>query len=183
LTPLPGPLAARAGGKAHALPTAGGLLFWRLDKDRHLGSWASGEGAFQVGGRWNARGTRVVYGALDPATALLEVAVHAGFSALDAVAHSLVCARWTDLSRVKVLPPEAFPDTSWLRPGVPGAAQQAFAAEKMKLHPVLVLPSVVSPHSWNVVIDVAAAVGQLDTVLVERFSLDGRLLDALRSAR
>lgn len=182
MTPLPVALAAsvKADLAADVRSDADGLLFWRLDKDRHVGAWASGEGAFQVGGRWSAKGVRVVYGALDPATALLEVAVHTGFAALDAVPHSLVCARLSDAGLVKVLAPPAFPDPTWLRPGVPSAGQQAFAAEQMRSHPVLVLPSVVSAHSWNVVIDVGAVAGRLETVFVERFSLDSRLLRTAR---
>src|SRR5260370_36789216 len=60
-------------------PLGGGkLIAWRLDQARFASTWASGEGAFQVGGRWNSKGVRIVYCALDPATAILEVAVPQG---------------------------------------------------------------------------------------------------------
>jgi RES domain-containing protein len=71
LTPLPPPL----GGKD--------LVAWRLDLAQFGETWASGEGAFRVGGRWNSRGVRAVYCSIDPSTAILEVAVHKGFRALD----------------------------------------------------------------------------------------------------
>jgi RES domain-containing protein len=62
-------------------PLGGGkLIAWRLDQARFASTWDSGEGAFQVGGRWSSNGVRVVYCALDPATAILEVAVHKGFN-------------------------------------------------------------------------------------------------------
>ena len=78
MTPLP---PALAGAKA-----ARELVVWRLDAAKYASTWATGEGAFQVGGRWSSPGLRVLYTALDPATAILEVAVHKGFDALDAVA-------------------------------------------------------------------------------------------------
>ena len=77
------------------LPAALGgidLIVWRLDEKRFASSWDSGEGARLHGGRWNSRGRRIVYCSIDPATAILEVAVHKGFRALDTVAHVLTAA-------------------------------------------------------------------------------------------
>ena len=70
-------------------PLLGGkdLIGWRIDNNRHAATWDSGEGSFRFGGRWNSRGVRAVYCSLDPATAILEVAVHKGFRVLDTVAH------------------------------------------------------------------------------------------------
>ena len=65
MTPLPPPLGN------------GALVMWRLDQARFAPQWDSGEGAYLAGGRWSSRGVRAVYAALDPATAILEVAVDA----------------------------------------------------------------------------------------------------------
>ncbi|MFL5101793.1 MAG: RES family NAD+ phosphorylase, partial [Xanthobacteraceae bacterium] len=73
MTPLPAPL----GGTE--------VVVWRLDQAKYRAAWDSGEGAYKVGGRWNRRGVRAVYCSIDPATAILEVAVHKGFRALDTV--------------------------------------------------------------------------------------------------
>ena len=73
MTPLPPPL-----GSAE-------LVIWRLDQAQYRTSWDSGEGSYIFGGRWNAQGVRAVYCSLDPATAILEVAAHEGFPALDTV--------------------------------------------------------------------------------------------------
>ncbi len=55
-------------------PLGGGkLIAWRLDQARFASTCDSG--AFQVGGRWNSKGVRIAYCALDPATATLEEAV------------------------------------------------------------------------------------------------------------
>src|SRR5690606_37439658 len=75
---------------AAACPMGGSeLVAWRLDLAGFAPAWDSGEGAYRYGGRWNSRGVRAVYCSLDPATAILEVAVHKGFKPLDTVAHAL----------------------------------------------------------------------------------------------
>ena len=56
MTPLP----AALGGNE--------LVAWRLDAAIHASTWASGEGAFLHGGRWNSKGVRAVYCSIDPAT-------------------------------------------------------------------------------------------------------------------
>ena len=113
MTPLPPPL-----GSAE-------LVIWRLDQAQYRTSWDSGEGSYIFGGRWNAQGVRAVYCSLDPATAILEVAAHEGFPALDTVPHVLTAATITDLSNVHVVEPASVPNPNWLRPGVPSAGQQA----------------------------------------------------------
>jgi len=163
VTPLPYPL-----GPAE-------VMLWRLDVAPFAPSWDSGEGAFRFGGRWNAKGVRAVYCAVDPATAILEVAVHKGFETLDAVPHVLTAARLSDPAAVHVLPPEAIPDSGWLRPGIPSAAQQAFGAALLARHGILAVPSTVSSRSWNVVFDPARAAGAYALRSQEGFVLDPRL--------
>src|SRR5947209_19074782 len=102
MTPLP----AALGGSE--------LLVWRRDTAGFAATWDSGEGAFLVGGRWNSRGVRAVYCSIDPATAILEVAVHKGFRALDTVPH-VITAAIIDPARVFVVEPNAVPNSNWLR--------------------------------------------------------------------
>jgi RES domain-containing protein len=161
--PLPPPLGS------------GELFLWRLDKSVHAPGWNSGEGSFLYGGRWSPVGTRVVYAALDPATAILEVAVHKTFRALDTAPHILTWARISDLRRVRVVESSNIPNPNWLRPGTPSAGQQAFGGELISRHAFVFLPSVVSPHSWNVVFDPARAAELYDSVHQEPFALDTRL--------
>ncbi|MBB5751732.1 type II RES/Xre toxin-antitoxin system toxin [Prosthecomicrobium pneumaticum] len=163
MTPLP---AALGGGE---------LVAWRLDAEPFAASWDSGEGAYRVGGRWNSRGVRAVYCALDPATAILEVAVHKGFKALDTVRHVLTALRIDAPDAVHVVLPEAVPNPNWLRPGIPSAGQQAFGDRLLAEHAFVVLPSAVSSHSWNMIFVAAAAAGRYALHLQERFALDPRL--------
>jgi RES domain-containing protein len=103
-------------------------MAWRLDTVRHAATRESGEGAFRVCGRWNAKGTRAVYCSIDPATAILEVAVHKGFPALDTVPHVLTSLIVVDPRTIHVVEPAAVPYPNWLRPGIPSAGQQAFGS-------------------------------------------------------
>jgi RES domain-containing protein len=163
VTPLPPPLGS------------GALVFWRLDQAKFAPAWDSGEGSYRAGGRWSSRGVRTVYAALDPATAILEVAVHKGFRALDTVRHVLTSARIADPGQVRVIGAEDVPNPNWLRPGVPSAGQQAFGDALLKTHRFVLIPSVVSVHSWNVIFDAVGARSEYGSVEQEAFALDTRL--------
>src|ERR1700741_4535141 len=94
----------------------------------------SGEGAYRVGGRWNSRGIREVYCSIDPASAILEVAVHKGFKALDIVPHVLTAATIREPSTVHVVDRTSIPNPNWLGPGIPSAGQQAFGDALLAAH-------------------------------------------------
>ncbi len=121
----------------------------------HASAWASGEGAFRFGGRWNSKGVRAVYCAIDPATAIFEVAVHKGFRALDTVPHVLTAL--------------TIPDP------IPGAGQQSHGNRLLSEHRFIAIPSAVSVHSWNLIFVAEIAAGAYDVRLQEAFALDTRL--------
>ena len=153
----------------------GELIVWRLDRDRHASSWDSGEGAFQVGGRWNSKGIRAVYCALDPATAILEVAVHKGFDTLDTVPHTLSEIRITDPASIRIVGPADVPNPHWLSPGAVSAGQRRFGDQLLADHKFILVPSVVSGRSWNLVFVAANAPNAYGLKSQERFALDPRL--------
>lgn len=161
MTPLPPPLGS------------GEIVFWRIDRAKYATTWDSGEGSYLAGGRWSSRGIRAVYAAVDPATAILEVAVHTTFPVLDTVPHVLTSARIPDFHNVHVT--IDFPNRNWLKPGTPSAGQQAFGDALLRDHLFVFIPSTVSVHSWNVFFDPKRAAGLYDVVLQEPFALDGRL--------
>ncbi|WP_158043602.1 RES family NAD+ phosphorylase [Skermanella pratensis] len=163
MTPLP---AALGGGE---------IVGWRLDQAGYAPTWDSGEGAYLVGGRWNSRGVRAAYCSLDPATAILEVAVHKGFKALDTVPHVLTSMTVADPFSVHVVDPGILPNSNWLRPGIPSAGQQKFGDELLSRHKFVVIPSAVSPHSWNLLFVASAAAGSYLLRTQEPFALDTRL--------
>jgi RES domain-containing protein len=116
-----------------------------------------------------------VYASLDPATAILEVAVHKTFRTLDTVPHVLTQARIDDASRVHVVNSVDVPNSNWLRPGAISAGQQLFGDAMLKAHAFMLIPSAVSTHSWNVIFDPAVAKGLYDSIAQESFALDTRL--------
>ena len=162
MTPLP----AALGGP--------GLVAWRLERERYLPTWQAAEGAFLAGGRWSSPGRRVLYAALDPATAILEVAVHKGFDVLDAVAHSLL-ELTVQSAGVHVVKPADVPNPHWLHPGVVSRNQQRFGDELLRQFGLVALPSVVSMHSWNLLVGLSEETDRLILKAHERFSLVPRL--------
>jgi RES domain-containing protein len=163
VTPLPGPLGSNE------------LVAWRLDTKRYADTWDSGEGAFQLGGRWNSKGVRAVYCSIDPATAVLEVAKDKGFPTLDEVPHVLTAVDITDHASVHIVEPDAVPNANWLRPGTISAGQQRFGNDLLGRHKFILIPSAVSTHSWNLIFVAAVAAGAYSVRLQEGFALDPRL--------
>lgn len=161
--PLPGPL----GGTE--------LIGWRIDARPFGPTWDSGEGAFRFGGRWNSQGVRAVYCALDPATTILEVAVHRGFKRMDTVAHLLTSFHITNPADLHVVQTDELPNPNWLRSGPPSAGQQAFGEALLATHKFVLIPSVVSPNSWNLVFTALRANGAYTLRAQEAFALDTRL--------
>ena len=151
------------------------MVAWRLDAAAHASAWDSGEGAFRVGGRWNSKGVRAVYCSIDPATAILEVAVHKGFEALDTTANVLTSITIDDAAGVHVVRPDDVPNPSWLVPGLAGGGQRAYGDKLLARHKFVLLPSVVSRHSWNLVFVASVAAGSYNLSTQERFALDPRL--------
>ena len=163
MTPLPGAL----GGLA--------LRAWRLELTRHASTWASAEGAFRFGGRWSSAGRRVLYTAIDPATAIVEIGVHKGLHTLDSVPHTLLDISINDPSGVHVMDGGTIPNPNWLCPGTVGRGQQMFGDALLTTYPLVLVPSVVSTHSWNLLIDVLGGDGLFRLRHSEAFALDPRL--------
>lgn len=163
MTPLPGSLGS------------GEIVAWRLDRWEFKATWDSGQGAFQSGGRWNNVGVRTLYCSLDPATAILEVAVHKGFKALDTVPHVLTSFTVLDASAIQVVKPDDVPNPNWLRSGIPSAGQKVFGDDLVGRHLFVLIPSAVSSHSWNLIFDPSRAAGRYQMRSQERFALDTRL--------
>lgn len=153
------------------------LVVWRLDREKHGATWSSGEGAYLAGGRWNSKGVRAVYCSLDPATAILEVAVHKGFDVLDTDAHVLSEILIQDPASLHIVQPDDVPNSNWLRPGGATVGQRQFGDRLLASHPGFAIPSVVSRRSWNVILTPTAA-ASARLLSQERFALDTRLATA-----
>lgn len=155
------------------------LLAWRIDAEPYAATWDSGLGAERFGGRWNPKGLRAVYCSLDPATCLVEAAVHRGFDVLDTRPHLLSCLQVLPLSAmdpgVRVVLPDEVPNPAWLHGGTPSAGQQRFGAELLADHGVVVLPSAVSKCSWSLIFSPEVAGTRVRLQHQQRLVVDTRL--------
>jgi len=151
------------------------ILGWRVDQEKFGPTWDSGIGAYSAGGRWNSAGTYAVYASLDPATAILEVAVHKTFRILDIVPHVLTSFTVPNAADIHVVMPADVPNPAWLVPGTPGAGQQAFGDDLLARHKFILIPSAVSRHSWNLIFDAGRAKNAYTFRHQERLSIDTRL--------
>jgi RES domain-containing protein len=158
-----------------ALGGTGGVVVWRLDREKHAPTWSSGEGAFRAGGRWNSKGVYAVYCSLDPATAILEVAVHKGFDLLDTQPHRLSEILIEDLTDALIVQPADVPNPSWLHPGSGSRGQKLYGDSLLANYPIVIIPSAVSSQSWNVLLTSAAATTSCRLLSQDRFALDTRL--------
>jgi RES domain-containing protein len=52
------------------------MRLWRITDAAYVATAFTGEGAAATGGRWNSRGTKVVYASANLSTAILEILVH-----------------------------------------------------------------------------------------------------------
>lgn len=167
MTPLPAALERNAA-----------LIAWRIDALRHADTWDSGIGAERLGGRWNPKGTPAVYCSFDPATCLIEAAVHRGFAVLDTQPHLLTRLEITDGNRVRVVGLDEIPNPAWLSAGIPIRHQQQWGAALLAQHAFVVFPSAVSKPSWNVVFDPGRARGAYRMRVQQRLSVDTRIQPA-----
>jgi RES domain-containing protein len=150
-------------------------IIWRLDTAERAEGATAGLGAKRYGGRWNPRGLACVYASLDAATAIMEVAVHTGFDALDARPHVLTAMALRPDVRMRVVRPEEIPNPNWLVPGSPTPGQVRFGGELLRQHPVVLIPSVAAQRSWNVLVNPELEADVLTVLMRERLRLDPRL--------
>ena len=153
------------------------LVAWRLCQTRFASTWDDGEGSFRYGGRWNSEGIRAGYCSLDPATAILEMAVHADFHTLDTVPHTLTKLEIADPTRVRIVKPSEITsiNRNWLALGSPSEGQQKFGDGLLRENDFIVIPSAVAPHSWNLMFRRDRAAGGYKLLTQEPFALDTRL--------
>lgn len=87
----------------------------------------------------------------------------------------LTAAVIADMPAVHVVDPKSVPNPNWLRPGIPGAGQQAFGDDLLRRHRFVAIPSAVSSHSWNLTFTASVAAGAYVLKFQDAFALDMRL--------
>lgn len=115
------------------------MRIWRISNYADL----SGRGGESMAGRWNNRGTPIVYCTDHPSTAMLEVLVHFDPSAMPESYKLLEIEVPHAITPVAPDLPEAWRDDLQ----VTRDQFDAFCAEAAS--PVMTVPSVIMPHAFN----------------------------------
>lgn len=148
---------------------------WRIVKKQHAESAFSGKGAADYGGRWNSRGTAVVYVSSTKSLAALEMLVHLN----PPVLFRYVAIRvHFPQSLVERFPARKLPSNWRLSP--PPAAAQWIGDHWVQTarSAILELPSAIIPGEPNYLINPAHSnFAQITIDPPEPFAFDPRLLD------
>lgn len=126
---------------------------WRIVKAKHADEAFSGRGAKDYGGRWNSKGTAVVYTSGSTALAMLEVLVHVQSQEL--LRRYVLFEVCFDESLVTTLDVDRLP-REWRRSPPPAAVQQLGDRwVRSGESAVLRVPSVIAPNEWNYLLNPA----------------------------
>jgi RES domain-containing protein len=154
------------------------LRVYRIAKDkpgRYRADDLSGNGAALSGGRWNARGTPVLYTCANASTAVLETRVHAT-GILPRTNMFLVTIDVPDALIGAAYEPDLPPD--WNQPGIIPqttiAIGQAWVTQANAL--AMKVPSVVCPADFNYILNPRHPdMRDVASIAVDPFNLDPRL--------
>jgi RES domain-containing protein len=151
------------------------MLVYRIASTRYIDD-LSGTGARLHGGRWNRKGTAVIYTATNRALATVEYLVHLPLSLLPNDL-SIVTLEIPDRIHIKAVELGALPPNWRDYPAPPtlGAlgTEWAMAFETLLLR----VPSAVVEHEWNMLINPGhPEMTQVQIAAVEPYSFDARLL-------
>lgn len=164
--------------EAPAIPFPAGnpIKVWRLCRAVHVESAFSGEGARRFGGRWNSRGTPMVYTSSSLALAAIELFVHLEPSQApgDLVA---ISATLPEGEPARTLTLSELP-TDW-RSGESGPRDLGDEWIRSGASLALRVPSVPIPIEWNVLINpVHPRMGELIVDPPQPFVFDERMFQA-----
>lgn len=151
------------------------LTAWRLVKTKHLPQAFDGVGAWRVGGRWNNRGTAILYCSDSIALATLEILSHLQ-SVAPLPAYSVIPVQFDD-ELVEEIDASALPDNWKVFPAPSDTRRIGDDWVKHGATPVLRVPSVVVPRQYNYLINPSHdAFGQIVIGDPTTFEFDPRLL-------
>jgi RES domain-containing protein len=146
---------------------------WRLCAAKYAATALSGEGARLFGGRWNEKGTPLVYGSSHLSLAVLEVLVHANTLPRDyvAIAVEIPAALRVDEWKASRLP------RGWREIPAPAELAKMGTAWARAMSAVaLIVPSAIVEHETNLLLNPLHADMRKVTVRPpERFAFDTRL--------
>lgn len=151
------------------------LVAWRIFKPKHFSTAFTGEGARLYGGRWNSKGTSLVYTAGSQSLAALEMLVH--LSSSEVLASYQVCSATFEDSLVETLDVATLP-ADWRSDPAP-IALRAIGDEWIRRarSAILQVPSVIVPQEFNYLLNpVHTTFSSIQIGLSAPFEFDPRLI-------
>ncbi|MEK7729338.1 MAG: RES family NAD+ phosphorylase [candidate division KSB1 bacterium] len=148
---------------------------YRIAKTRYLND-LSGSGARLFGGRWNHKGTSVIYASENRALAAVEYLVHAPLSIIPP-SLSLMTLQVPDEILPEEISTSALPNNWREYPAPTRLADIGTMWAKRNQTLLLRAPSAVVEHEYNILINpLHPDMKMLRLARIEKFSLDKRLL-------
>ncbi|HMC28911.1 MAG TPA: RES family NAD+ phosphorylase [Verrucomicrobiae bacterium] len=150
------------------------LQAWRIVKAKHASIAFSGEGAAKAGGRWNSKGTRVIYCSATKSLAALETLVHIN----PPVPFKYLVFRIKFDARLVEHPPIRMLPEDWqAEPPPPSTKEIGDNWCRKSRSAVLAVPSVIVPDELNYLLNpVHPHFKKISIGKPERFAFDPRLL-------
>lgn len=150
------------------------MIVFRLSKSKYAAD-LSGKGAEMGGGRWNSKGTALVYTSQSAALCTVEIAVHVplGIIPLD---YTLVSIEIPDELIIQEVIPDELPRDWSALSHIHGTQLIGDRFIKSGAHPLLRVPSAVVQGEYNYLIDPRHPESRKISILkIEPFNFDSRL--------
>jgi RES domain-containing protein len=146
------------------------MTLWRASNHASL----DGAGGLRASGRWHSLGKRIVYCAPNPATALLEILVHAEIDVQDIP----VPIRYLEIEAPDSISAESVDASAaiagWQKEKSRRAGDEWLSSKRTAL---LRVPSVIVPATWNILINPAhPESSQIRIVRTHKHAFDRRLV-------
>ena len=152
------------------------VLLYRISKTKRIKD-LSGEGARLYGGRWNLKGTPVLYTSDSTALATLETLVHTPLNLIPKNL-SIITLQLPDNLDLAISSPEELPQNWWVNPAPPELAQIGQNWVEQSSSVALVVPSSVTPtgEGRNYILNTQHPdFTKVEIVKVSAYSYDERL--------
>jgi len=150
------------------------MIVYRLSRGKHEKD-LSGKGAKIAGGRWNSKGTLLLYTAESRALCSVEIAVHVPFGVLPKN-YKLLTIEFPDSANIKTLSREKLP-SDWKENPHPNSTQR-IGDEFVEANEYLVIkvPSAVVQGDYNYLLNPNHAdFKKVEIARIEPFEFDSRL--------
>ncbi len=151
------------------------MIVYRITKTTYMND-LTGTGARQYGGRWNHKGTGIIYTSESRSLAILEYLVHVPLSILPSDL-SIVSISIPDTINLKEIPASSLPESWKIYPAPLKLADigtnWALSNESLMLR----VPSVVVEHEFNILINPSHPdIKHVSILNAEKYLFDDRLI-------